>query len=333
MTSFPSVLESVDDLSNEQIIDLLTLAEHIERDKVLLNQENSLKKPLIYTLFLEDSTRTKLSFATSAHRIGAHWLDFPMQTSSMNKGENLEETLLTLKNHGADAVVIRAKESGILKKFKNAPPLKIINGGDGINEHPTQALLDFYLLQKLFPNLYQNHLNSLTIGIAGDIIHSRVAHSLMQLLPRFGFNIALFGPEYFIPNDFQNKYGNKIKIYTDKRIFLKDINILYLLRIQLERHQGSLLENIDDLKMNYLNNFGFMLNDFNNKEFKHLKIMHPGPVNVGLELDEALLKSGFYLGLDQVKFSIPVRMALLLKQLNNNDGNIENAKKIEFSLL
>lgn len=329
MTSFPSVLESVDDLTNYQIIDLFTLAENLERDKVLLTPENSLKKPVIYTLFLEDSTRTKLSFATSAQRLGAHYLDFPIHTSSMNKGENLEETLLTLKAQGADAVIIRSKETEVLKQFKKNPPLKLINGGDGVHEHPTQALLDFYLIRKL----YSEELSSMTMGIAGDIIHSRVAHSLMRLLPRFGVKIALFGPEHFIPKDITENFGPLIHVYKDKKAFLNNINLLYLLRIQLERHQGPLSKDSEELKKNYLKNYGFSLNELNLETAPHLKVMHPGPVNVGLELDQALLKSDRYLGLKEVEASIPIRMAILLEQLNNNDETIQNAKKIKFSLL
>ena len=332
MTSFPSVLESVDDLTNYQIIDLFTLAENIERDKVLLTPENSLKKPVIYTLFLEDSTRTKLSFATSAQKIGAHYLDFPIHTSSMNKGENLEETLLTLKAQGADVVIIRAKETKILQPFKQNPPIKIVNGGDGTHEHPTQALLDFYLIRKIFGE----DLNNMTLGIAGDIIHSRVAHSLVRLLPRFGMKIALFGPDHFIPQniqDLQHQPGSHIKIYRDKKTFLSNINLLYLLRIQLERHSGQLTENANDLKKNYLNEFGFTLEELNINASPKLKVMHPGPVNIGLELDGALLKSDRYLGLKEVEVSIAIRMAILLEQLNNNDETIKNAKKIKFSLL
>lgn len=326
MTSFPSVLESVDDLTNYQIIDLFTLAENIERDKVLLTPENSLKKPVIYTLFLEDSTRTKLSFATCAQRIGAHYLDFPIHTSSMNKGENLEETLLTLKAQGADIVIIRAKETKILQPFKKVPPIKIINGGDGTHEHPTQALLDFYLIRKIFGE----DLSHLTIGIAGDIIHSRVAHSLMRLLPRFGVKIALFGPDHFIPENVQD---SQTTIYQDKKTFLSNINLLYLLRIQLERHNDQRIENLPEFKKNYLRDFGFSLEEIKTEASPKLKVMHPGPVNVGLELDHALLKSDRYLGLKEVEVSMPIRMAILLEQLNNNDETIKNAKKIQFSLL
>lgn len=329
MTSFPSVLESVDDLSNEQIIDLFTLAENLERDNILLTQENSLKTPLIYTLFLEDSTRTKLSFATATKKLGAHYLDFPIHTSSMNKGENLEETLLTLKAQGADIVVIRSKDTKILNQFKQNPPIKLINGGDGINEHPTQALLDFYLIRKMFGK----DLNNFTMGIAGDIIHSRVAHSLMRLLPRFGIKIALFAPAHFIPNKIPACRETEIKIYDNKIDFLNNINLLYLLRIQLERHNGAFVEKNEDIKKNYLKNYGFSLAELTNNSTANLKVFHPGPVNPGFELDHELLKSDRYLGIQEVEVSIPVRMAILLKQLNNNDETIKNAQKIQFSLL
>ena len=326
MTSFPSVLESVNDLSNQQIVNLFTLAENLEQDKVLLTQENSLKKPVIYTLFFEDSTRTKLSFAIAAKRIGAHYIDFPIQTSSMNKGENLEETLLTLKAQGADTVIIRSKETEVLHQFKNSPPLKLINGGDGINEHPTQALLDFYFINKTF----KNKLHNFTVGIAGDIIHSRVAHSLIKLLLRFDIKVAIFGPKEFIPKDLHASLGKNILVYDNKVSFIKNINLLYLLRIQLERHQEQ--KSVQELQKTYLQDYGFSLTEIE-KENPNLQVLHPGPVNIGLEIDQALLKSKHYLGLKQVEVSIYTRMAILLEQLNNNDEIINNAKKIKFSLL
>lgn len=336
MTSFPSVLESVNDLTNDQIIELFKLANNIENDKVLLEEKNSLKKPTIYTLFLEDSTRTKLSFASCAQKIGAHYLDFPIHTSSMNKGENLEETLLTLKAQGADLVIIRAKECEILNQFTKNPPIKLINGGDGKNEHPTQALLDFYFLQKTIP-LELNELKNFTLGIAGDVIHSRVAHSLMKLLPRFGVKVALFGPTHFIPQDLHQYFGKDITVYNDKQSFLKNIDLLYLLRIQLERHNNDMVKNRDELKNEYLEKYGFCENELCNFKNKYIKVMHPGPVNVGLELDLELLKSPRYLGLNQVEVSMPVRMAILLQMLNNNDikqtTRENNAKRISYSIL
>ncbi len=318
MFDFPSVLESVNDLNNEQVIKLFSLAEAFEQNKILFTEENSLKKPVIYTLFLENSTRTKLSFATCAQRLGAHYLDFSIHTSSMNKGESLEETLNTLNAQGAELCIIRSSDTHLLKKFKENPPLKLINGGDGIHEHPTQALLDFYLLTKI----YREKLPNMTLGIAGDIVHSRVAHSLIELLPRFGVKLALFGPDHFIPKNLQKN----IIIYQNKKEFIKSVDLIYLLRIQLERHDEK--NSID--KNHYLKEFGFTKNELDEQKKSDIKILHPGPVNEGIELDLELLKSNYYLGLRQVEVSIPVRMAILLSMVNNNKLIGKNAKKFTF---
>lgn len=326
MTPFPSVLESVDDLSIEQIETLLTLAQHIERDNLHLATQNSLKAPTVYTLFFENSTRTKLSFATSAQKLGAHYLDFPIQTSSVKKGENIEETLLTLKAQGAELCVIRTSENEFFKNYKENPPLKLINGGDGINEHPTQALLDLYQLVKFFGDL--KSLAGKTVGIAGDIIHSRVAHSLLKLLPKFGVKICLFGPVYFLPKEL-----GRFQIANNKTEFLKQSDIIYLLRIQFERLNFA-EQKITEIKNHYPSKFGFGLEDAKNNERFFL---HPGPVNIGMEISPELLKSQYYLGHQQVESSIPVRMAILLLVLNNQDSRFNkkgtNAAAINYSIL
>lgn len=326
MTPFPSVLESVNDLNIDQIETLLTLAAHIERDNLHLTSQNSLKAPTVYTLFFENSTRTKLSFATSAQKLGAHYLDFPIQTSSVKKGENIEETLLTLKAQGAELCVIRTSENDFFKPFKENPPLKLINGGDGINEHPTQALLDLYQLVKFFGDL--KSLKGKTVGIAGDIIHSRVAHSLIKILPQFGIKICLFGPDYFLPCELGD-----FKITNNKEEFSKQSNIIYLLRIQFERLNLT-EQKITEIKNHYPKEFGFNLQDAKNHE---RFFMHPGPVNIGMEISPELLKSHYYLGHQQVASSIPVRMAILLSILNNQDPRFnkkgKNAAAINYSIL
>lgn len=330
MTPFPSVLESVEDLTVNQIQTLLTLAENIERDKIHLTSQNSLKAPIVYTLFLENSTRTKLSFATSALKLGAHYLDFPLQTSSVKKGENIEETLLTLKAQGADLCIIRTNENNFFKEYKDNPPIKLINGGDGINEHPTQALLDLYALLKFFQGNFES-LKGKTLGIAGDIVHSRVAHSLIKLLPKFGIKICLYAPEYFLP--FEITENPNITVAKNKNDFLVSTDLVYLLRIQFERLKNT-EEEITKIKDSYSVQFGFFLSDAE----KHQRyFMHPGPVNIGLEIDLSLLKSKYYLGHRQVESSIPVRMAILLSMLNNQDQNLnpkgKNAAVINYTTL
>src|SRR5690606_12088130 len=199
MNKFPSVLESIDDLSLEQIRSLLAVsAANKERfqDRQFAPYE-SYRKFVVATSFLEHSTRTKHSFALAIQKLGCMYLDFNAGKSSLQKGDNIEETFLTLWHQGVDLCVMRTSVSHQLSEFKNLPPIKLINGGDGINEHPTQALLDLYTL------IDQGHdLNGKTVTIVGDSLHSRVTHSLLRLLPQFGAKIILCGPTEYLDQGF-----------------------------------------------------------------------------------------------------------------------------------
>jgi len=193
MASFPSLLESISDLNRPHIDSLLTRAKFF-KDNPHLTPLNSTPKPIIATSFLENSTRTKHSFAVAIRRLGGLYLDFNAETSSLKKGESLEETFLTLFHQGINLCVFRSSVSHQLGQFRDQLPIKLINGGDGVNEHPTQALLDLFTLLELDGNL-----NGKTLSIFGDIIHSRVAHSLMKLLPQFGMKVLLSGPTEYLP--------------------------------------------------------------------------------------------------------------------------------------
>lgn len=311
MTSFPSILESIDDLTLPQIDLLLSRSKHFKNGSHFVPFEIG-PRPIIATSFLENSTRTKHSFAVAIHRIGGHYIDFNAESSSLKKGESLEETFLTLHAQGVDLCVLRTSVSHQLSEFKNRPPIKIINGGDGINEHPTQGLLDLMTLLEIFSDL-----NGKTISIMGDLIHSRVGHSLIKLLPQFGANIILFGPKHFLPelSNFKNLSKN-VTIETHRETAIKKSDALYLLRIQKERHGEHVAE-----MTNYLDHFGVsyqLLQDLK----KEIPVLHPGPANIGVEINLPLVKSPLYQGYLQVKNSVPMRMAILEAMLLNRDQNI-----------
>jgi aspartate carbamoyltransferase catalytic subunit len=315
MISFPSVFESIDDLTKPQIEGLISLSNEFIR----ATEENRAdgiyftnKRPIVATSFLENSTRTKHSFAIAIQRLGAMYIDFNVETSSLKKGESLEETFLTLYNQGVSLCVVRTSISNQFKEFKNAPPIKIINGGDGVNEHPTQALLDLLTLINLAGGI--ENLNGKTISIVGDNIHSRVGHSLIKLLPQFGMKVILSGPKEYLPTNLNNP---NVKLLTDRDETILNSDYLYLLRIQKERH-----ENISSLSFDhYLDNFGVQLNLLK-KMNKLIPVLHPGPCNIGVELDQDLIKSSLYKGHRQVYYSVPMRMAIVSAILNNNDKNI-----------
>ena len=308
MASFPSLLESIDDLSLEQIEVLVSRSQHFKNNPQL-SPFNTTPKPIIATSFLENSTRTKHSFAVAIRRLGGLYLDFNAETSSLKKGESLEETFLTLFYQGVNLCVFRSSVSNQLAQFKDAPPIKLVNGGDGVNEHPSQALLDLFTLLELSPDL-----NGKTISIIGDNIHSRVAHSLMKLLPQFGMKVILSGPKEFLPD--AATLPPNIELLTDRDETVRRSDFIYLLRIQKERHADSNASND-----HYLETNGVSL-DLLKKLNKLVPVLHPGPANIGVELDQALIKSSLYKGYLQVENSIPMRMAIIEAMLLNNDSNI-----------
>jgi aspartate carbamoyltransferase catalytic subunit len=308
MKNFPSVLESIKDLDREQIDGLLRLAKKFKSrptDPSLLIQ----RKPIVATSFLENSTRTKHSFTVATHRLGAVHLDFQAESSSLKKGESLEETLLTLSAQGVDVCVIRTSVSKEMEKFKSNPPIRIINGGDGTHQHPTQALLDLFSMLELGLDLKDK-----TICIIGDCKHSRVANSLIDLLPMFGAKIILCGPKEFLPNNLSNE---NVTLCENRDEALSKTDIIYALRIQNERHDDS----IKDVMDNYHSLYGIdteLLKSLN----KEIPVLHPGPCNIGVELSKDVLRSRYYQGYKQVEDSIYMRMAIIAAVLENNDKTV-----------
>lgn len=311
MNNFPSVFESIKDLEKRQIEGLLTLS---TKFKEYANDWQGLpvpfiKKPLIATSFLENSTRTKNSFAVAIQKMGATYIDFNAETSSLKKGESLEETLRTLQAQGIDLCIIRTSVSEEMAQLKKNPPVRIINAGDGTHQHPTQALLDLLTMKEIGMEL-----EGKTISIVGDLLHSRVGHSLIDLLPMFGAKIILCGPKEFLPNDINN---SNVSLSEDVDEAIQQSDLLYLLRIQKERHSGS----NGEIYETYPKKFGVSL-DRLDKHNKNIPVFHPGPANIGVEISEDLIKSKNYFGYEQVHNSVYMRMAIMQAILQNNEKNI-----------
>ena len=322
MNSFPSLLESIADLNKNQIDGLLSLASKFKHREGESTQF-TYRRPVIATSFLENSTRTKHSFAVAIQKMGAIYIDFNAETSSLKKGESLEETFLTLFNQGVNLCIFRSSVSHQLSQFREFPPIKLINGGDGINEHPTQALLDLFTLQELAAPQSSDDFSSLagkTLAIFGDNIHSRVGHSLISLLPQFGIKIILCGPESFLPEKSSLPPG--VELSTKRDETLSRCDFIYLLRIQKERHlTENTLNYFSTNDKDYHKSYGVNL-ELLKKLQKLVPVLHPGPANIGVELDTALIKSSLYKGYHQVQNSIPMRMAIIQSMLVNNDKNI-----------
>jgi aspartate carbamoyltransferase catalytic subunit len=294
--TFPRVLESISDLTKTQIDDLLTRSREFKFGSTpLYNHQNH----VAFTLFKENSTRTKLSFTVAAKRLGMVHIDFNADTSSLKKGETLLETLQTLKAMGGKVVIYRTNLDHELRTFKENPPIPLINAGDGHHEHPTQALLDLFTLKEC-----EGHLEGKTLAIVGDCFHSRVCHSLLKLLPQYGIKPILVGPKEFIKQS--EDLPSNIQRTENLQEAVEQSDFLYLLRVQLERHKDL----PDSVLENYSQNYGINLEKL--KSFhKEIPIYHAGPTNVGVEVDQDIIHSPLFRGREEVAHSIPMRMAIL----------------------
>ncbi|HOB86089.1 MAG TPA: aspartate carbamoyltransferase catalytic subunit [Bacillota bacterium] len=236
-----------------------------------------LKGKLIAALFFEPSTRTKLSFELAAHWLGAEFIHFPLETSSRVKGESLLDTILTVTAMGVDALIIRHSNSGVLEWLKEKVDVPLINAGDGAHEHPTQALLDLHTMYHYFDSL-----KDIEVVMVGDIQHSRVVRSSIWALKTLGARITLVGPPSLLPREFE-QFGISISWRLDE--VLPKADIVYLLRIQQERQQKGLLPSLAD----YTRQFGLTAGRLSLLK-PGVLVMHPGPVNVGVEITAEALQ-------------------------------------------
>ncbi len=287
------------DLSKEEIIEILELAKDM---KPIIDCKSLSKKELadnsIVTLFYENSTRTKMSFALAGKYLGATVTDLGVSTSSVSKGESLIDTGVTLDQLGTDVIIMRHSMTGaphVLAKNVNA---SVISGGDGVNEHPTQALLDLFTIMES-----KKSFEGLKVAIIGDITHSRVARSNVFGLTKLGAKVVLSGPSTLVSS------GMKIigaEVTNNVREAVKDADVVMGLRVQLERQKGGLFPDLRE----YSQLFGV------DEEILALAkpdalLMHPGPVNRGVELTSEVIDGRQSVINIQVKNGLAVRMAVL----------------------
>ncbi|MCQ4726132.1 aspartate carbamoyltransferase catalytic subunit [Anaerotignum faecicola] len=286
------------DMSREEIIEILDLAkvmkERINNPELRVNE---LEHTSVVTLFYENSTRTKTSFALAGKYLGATVQDLGISTSSVNKGESLIDTGKTIDQMGVDVMIMRNSLTGaphVLARNVNA---HVINAGDGSNEHPTQALLDLFTIRD-----YKKDFEGLKVAIIGDISHSRVARSNVFGLSKLGAEVMLAGPSTLLGG--LSKLG--VKATSNIKEAVKDADVVMGLRIQFERQKTISFPGIEE----YRELFGI-----NSEIIKHAKkdvlIMHPGPVNRGVEFSTDVVDSGNSVINIQVKNGVAVRMAIL----------------------
>lgn len=256
----------------------------------------------VATLFFEDSTRTRLSFETAAKRLSADTLSFSVGTSSVKKGESLKDTARTIEAMGVDAIVVRHSASGAPWQLARWVDAAVVNGGDGWHEHPTQALLDAFTLRSRFGSL-----DGLRVAIVGDIAHSRVARSNVWALSTLGAEVTLVAPRTLLPPDTGTW---PVRVVNDLDAVLPDVDVVYLLRMQFERQGAALVPSLAE----YVARFGLT-----RRRADVLRpdavVLHPGPMNQGVEIAPEVADDPRCLVLDQVANGVSVRMAVLFRLL------------------
>ena len=302
-------LLGIADLSKDDILLILDTAEALK--KAARNGRMSKFKPLkgkhIITLFTEPSTRTPLSFTIAGRHLGADVIDISPSTSSIVKGETILDTIKNMEAMGADVVVMRHSADGVLAQLAGKTNVSIVNAGDGKNEHPTQALLDAVTIREK-----KGRLEELNIVIVGDIAYSRVARSNINLLTKFRNNITIVAPPVLMPKYAKNIFKS-ITISRDFDSVLPKADVVMMLRLQLERQEKGLIPSFEE----YTKSFGL-----GKERLKLLKkdaiIMHPGPVNRGIELSDEVVDCGQSVILDQTANGVYARMAVFLVLSNAN---------------
>lgn len=285
-------LTSLRGMGRSELVRLITA---IDAQRTILEEGGPIAQTLagmcVANLFFEPSTRTRLSFDLAAQRLGAHVVTFLPETSSTSKGESLRDSALTVGAIGADILVVRHHDEGMPASVGEWTGLPVINAGDGANEHPTQALLDAVTLYRHYGGL-----DGLRMAIVGDVTHSRVAGSLVHALPTMGVDLTLVGPEEWLPIESTVAVSNQLDDV------LPELDVVYLLRVQTER--GGVISE------EYVTDFG--LDRSRSARMRpNAVIMHPGPINRGVEIGEDLAESPRSLILEQVRNGVPTRMVVL----------------------
>jgi aspartate carbamoyltransferase catalytic subunit len=303
-------LLSVADLTKDDVERLLATAHSFalsqERDNKKLP---TLRGRLILNLFYESSTRTSSSFELAAKRLSADTLSVKSSGSSVEKGESLKDTALTLSAYEPDVIVIRHPQIGAPQLVAGLTEAHVVNAGDGKHQHPTQALLDLYVIQEGL-----GRLEGLHVAIVGDVLHSRVARSLIQALHLVGARVTLVGPPPLVPAELAEVSYDIASI--------RDADVVYVLRMQQERMEAG--SNFVPSLREYTARWGVTPDRLRPGQ----KVMHPGPMNRGIEIDPRVADSNAALVVDQVKAGLVVRMAVLYDLLTSGPVLVETGVEV-----
>jgi aspartate carbamoyltransferase catalytic subunit len=292
-------LLSVEELSREEIVHILKTAESFkEVSSREVKKVPALRGKTIANLFFESSTRTRTSFELAAKRLSADTVNFSSSGSSTSKGESLRDTAKNIEAMQIDTIVMRHSSSGSAEYLARSSKAGVINAGDGIHEHPTQGLLDMFTIQER-----KKKIEGLKVCLVGDILHSRVARSNIWGLKKMGAKVTVCGPPTLIPKSIE-KLGVEVSYDLDKVI--REQDVLNILRIQLERQQGAFFPSLRE----YAAEYGIS-NERMKKAKEDVMIMHPGPINRGVELSGEVADGPQSVILNQVTNGVAVRMAVL----------------------
>ena len=298
-------LLSVKDLSTPEILEVLDTARELSRiTDGAIKKLPTLRGRTVVNLFFEDSTRTRLSFEAAAKRLSADVINFSAKGSSVSKGESLKDTAQTLEAMGAELMIIRHPSSGAAARLAESGWITshIINAGDGMHEHPTQALLDAYTIRSHFPE-HDRDFTGLRIGIVGDILHSRVARSNALLLSALGAQVVLIAPPTLIPVGIESW---PVTVSYDFDSEISTLDAVMILRVQGERMSDAFFPS----EREYARDYGLSTQRVRSLK-KSAIIMHPGPMNRGLEISAESADSAHSVIREQVANGVLVRMAVL----------------------
>lgn len=292
-------LLGIDGLNHLEITALLDLAEEaVDVSRQVEKKKAVLKGRTQINLFFEASTRTQSSFELAGKRLGADVMNMAVKNSAVSKGETLLDTALTLNAMHPDILVVRHAAAGAPQLLARKVGCSVINAGDGAHEHPTQALLDALTIRR-----HKGQIQNLVVAICGDILHSRVARSNIILLNAMGAEVRLIAPTTLLPADVE---ALGVKVFRDMRKGLDGADVVMMLRLQLERMNGAFVPSVRE----YFHFYGL-----DEDKLTHAKqdaiVMHPGPMNRGVEIDSSVADSGRSVIREQVEMGVAVRMAVI----------------------
>ncbi|NNE65875.1 MAG: aspartate carbamoyltransferase catalytic subunit [Pyrinomonadaceae bacterium] len=295
-------LLGIRDLTADQIYGILNSAENFrEISSREIKKVPTLRGKTVINLFFEASTRTRTSFELAAKRLSADAVNVSVSTSSVSKGETLIDTALTLDAMNPDCIVVRHPSAGVPHQLAKISRAAVVNAGDGTNEHPTQALLDAMTIRERKKNI-----EGLRVAIIGDIVHSRVARSNIHLLTKLGATVKVAGPKTLVPEAFEGLVEEGLRVSEHVEDAIEGADVVMILRIQKERQDSAYFPTLSEYAIHYgLTQERLALAK------KDAIVLHPGPMNRGIEIASDVADSARSQILDQVKYGVAVRMAVL----------------------